>query len=167
MNSPPKARAPFDPRSWFRPRAGLPSGPFERAVAHLERGRCAEALLELVAALAVCGDDPARSRVHNKRGVALLELGRRAEALDAFCTALARDERSAPALVNLGNLLFESGHPEDAIDYYRGALRADETYALAHANLAAVYRRRGDRAAAVRELRAAERLAGRRSRGRA
>jgi tetratricopeptide (TPR) repeat protein len=166
MSSPPKARAPFDPRSWFRSKAGEVA-PFERAVAHLERGRFPEALRELEAALATCADDPARARVHNKRGVALLELGRRSEGLDAFCTALVLDERSAPALVNLGNLLFEAGHPEDAIDYYRGALRADETYALAHANLAAVYRQRGERAAAVRELRAAERLAGRRSRGRA
>jgi tetratricopeptide (TPR) repeat protein len=168
MGSPERGRAPFDLRGWFPGlRRREPVGHFERAVAWIDRGRCDEALLELNLALPECADDRARAQVHNKRGVALLQLERREEALVAFCSALEIDERSAAALVNLGNLMYESGHLDDAVDYYQAALRADEKYGLAHANLAAVYKRRGDRSAAVRELRAAAKLAVRRSPGRA
>ncbi len=167
MSSPRGSGPPFDPRAWFaRFRPHAPAGDYERAVADLERGRSAAALAALEGALAAATDDAARARVHNKRGVALVGLGRRDEALDAFCRALEYDEACAPALVNLGNLFLEDGHVADAIDYYKAALRLDERSALAHENLAAAYKRLGDRVAAVREMRAAGKLAGRRFPGR-
>ena len=103
-----------------------------------------------------------------ERGVvALVALGLRSDALEAFCIALAHDERCAPALVNLGNMLLEDGHPHDAIDYYEAALRADEKYSAGYRNLGIALRRLGRRAEAVRALRSADRIAGRPRRRRA
>jgi tetratricopeptide (TPR) repeat protein len=90
--------------------------------------------------------------------VALVALERRAEALEAFCSALAEDERCAPALVNIGNLLLETGHVHDALDYYEAAIRAEEGYAAAHRNRAVALRRLGRRGEAVRALKRAVRL---------
>jgi tetratricopeptide (TPR) repeat protein len=159
----------FDVRSVFaalRPKPG-PRDAFERGVVALDSGDHMAAVCEFDAALVDAQDDDARAAIHNKRGVALVALGRRPEALDAFCAALAHDERCAPALVNLGNMLLEDGHPHDAIDHYEAALRADENYSAAYRNLGIALRRLGRRAEAVRALRSADRLAGRPRRSRA
>jgi tetratricopeptide (TPR) repeat protein len=114
---------------------------YERGVAALEAGRPAEALAAFEVACSEATAGAERSRAYNKRGVACVELGRPDEALAAFDEALAHDERSAAALVNLGNLLLEAGHELDALDYYRGAVRSDETYALAQRNLGVALKR--------------------------
>lgn len=151
----------FDVRSWF---AGSrrPQGPYERAVAALEFGEYELALRESEAALAAAADDAARADAHNKRGVALIGLELRAEALEAFCDALERAEKHAPALVNVGNLLLEEGALEDAIDYYQAAMRADPAYPLAYRNLSVACKRLGRPGEAVRNLRVADRLEARR-----
>ena len=94
--------------------------------------------------------------------MAYVALGRRDEALEAFARALGRDPACAPALANLGNVLFEDGHVLDAVDYYEAAIRADGAYATAHRNLGVAYKRLGRRGDAVRALRTAARLEGRR-----
>lgn len=132
--------------------------PYERGVAAFDAGRHEEALAEFEAALAAATKVPERAAAHNKRGVTLVTLGRRDAALADFCAALALDERFAPALVNLGNLLLEDGHARDAIDYYQAAIRADEKYAVAYRNLGIAYKRLGERAESVRNLRTAGRL---------
>jgi len=145
--------------SWLaalRPRR--PATPYERGVAALDAGRHEEALAEFEAALAAATGDAERKAAHNKRGVTLVALGRRDAALADFCTALTLDERFAPALVNLGNLLLEDGHVRDAIDYYEAAIRADEKYAVAYRNLGIAHKRIGQRAESVRNLRTANRL---------
>jgi Tfp pilus assembly protein PilF len=63
-------------------------------------------------------------------------------------------------LVNLGNLSLEAGNLDAAQDWYERALRIDATYALAHHNLGVVYRKRGNLAASIRELRLAARYEG-------
>lgn len=159
----------FGVRSIFaalRSRPG-PKTAFERGVVALETGDHAGAVLEFEQVLSE-GSEPGRlATAHNKRGVALVGLGRRDEALEAFCAALAQDERCAPALVNLGNMLLEGGHALDAIDYYDAAIRADETYPAAYRNLGIALRRVGRRAESVRALRSADRIAGRLRRPRA
>jgi protein O-GlcNAc transferase len=153
----------FDVRSIFaalRVKPG-PKTAFERGVVALDAGDHAGAVREFEAALAEGGDDSTLAAAHNKRGVACIALGRRPEALAAFCAALARDERCAAALVNLGNLLLEDGHVLDAIDYYDAAIRADENYPPAYRNLGIALRRVGRRSESVRALRSADRLAGR------
>ena len=147
-----------------RPREG---SAFEAGIVALERGQAAAALAAFEQAVLAATGAPERAAAHNKRGVALVELRRPEAALDAFCEALALEERYAPALVNVGNLLLEEGHPLDAIDYYQAAVRADEKYAAAHRNLGIALRRIGRRGEAVRELRTAARLESRRSPGRA
>jgi tetratricopeptide (TPR) repeat protein len=144
-----------------------PQNAFERGVVALEAGDHLRAVREFEEALAAADDDARRAASHNKRGVALVALGRREEALEAFCRALDHDEGHAPALVNVGNLLLEDAHPLDAIDYYEAAIRADAAYAAAHRNLGIALKRVGRRSAAVRALRLADRLAGRRTRPRA
>ena len=152
----------FDVRSLFaafRPRP-QPSTPFEHGLAALDAGRHEEALRHFAAADPDCA-------VENKRGVAFVALGRRNDALAAFCDALSRDGRYAPALVNLGNLLLEDGALDDAIDYYRAAIAADESYPLAYRNLGLALKQAGRRGQGVRALRSAVRLEARRGRRRA
>jgi len=150
----------FDLRRLFaalRPPLG-PRDAFERGLAALDSGRHAEAAREFETALGESRDDSRRAEVHNKLGVALVALGRRDEALAGFCRALGLDERCAPALVNIGNLLLEEGHTADAIDYYEGAIAADERYHVAYGNLGVALKRLGRPADAVRALRSAARL---------
>ena len=135
---------------------------FERGIAALEAGRPALALTAFEAACAEAATPVDRCRAENKRGVALVELRLTDEALQAFDEALAHDERSAPALVNVGNLLLEAGEALDAVDYYRAALLCDESYALAQRNLGIALKRLGRHAESVRALRTAARLEGRR-----
>jgi tetratricopeptide (TPR) repeat protein len=146
--------------SWLaalRPRRS-PATPYERGVAALDAGRHEEALAEFESALTAATVAAERAAAHNKRGVTLVALGERDAALADFCTALALDERYAPALVNLGNLLLEEGHARDAIDYYEAAIRADEKYAVAYRNLGIAHKRIGQRAESVHNLRTANRL---------
>ena len=85
--------------------------------------------------------DEASARIYNKRGVAYVRLGRTGEGhYDDFSEALTYVPRFAPALANIGNLLFEEGVLDDAIAHYEAAIRADESYAIAHLNLAVAYR---------------------------
>jgi tetratricopeptide (TPR) repeat protein len=159
----------FDVRSVFAAlrRRSEPRNDFERGLAAFDAGHHEQALAWFEAAVAQATDPATRAVAHNKRGVVLVALGRRNEALDAFGSALDCEHRCAPALANIGNLLLEDGHLLDAVDYYDAALRADAAYAVAHRNLGIAYRRLGRPGDAVRALRAAARLEGRRRPGRA
>ena len=140
-----------------------PATAYARGLRDLAAGRFEAALASFAVALEEARTPAEAAAAHNKAGVASVALGRRDAARASFCDALARDERCAAALVNLGNLLLEDGHPHDAVDYYEAAIRLDESYADAHRNLGIALRRLGRRADAVRALRAAARLAARRS----
>ncbi len=153
----------FDVRTLFAAlRRPAPETAFARATIALDRGDFATALAELHDAATDAGGDAERAVIANKCGVVQIGLGNRDAALSAFDRALGFDERCAPALANLGNLLFEDRHIEDAIDYYRAAIRADEAYAIAHQNLGIALKTLGRHGEAVRSLRTASRLAGKR-----
>jgi tetratricopeptide (TPR) repeat protein len=128
----------------------------------LEAGRYEEALGRFAAFLEMAPPAAMRALAFNKRGVALVALERRGQAREAFAEALVAVERYAPALVNIGNLLFEEGAVEEAIEHYRAALRAEDDYPGAHLNLGVALKRLGRTAEGVRHLRKAQRLAGRR-----
>ena len=100
----------------------------------------------------------------NKRGVARIGLKERDLAQADFEAALERVPRYAPALANLGNLLFEQGDVDGAIARYEAAIAADEEYAVAHHNLGVAYKRAGRMGEAVRSMRRAMRLEGRAAR---
>jgi tetratricopeptide (TPR) repeat protein len=151
----------FDVRRLFAARRRPePTTPYERGVAAFDDGRFDDALVAFDEALADARGADVAAAAHNKRGVALVALRRRDEALEAFCAALLSDERCAPALVNIGNLLLEDGHELDAIDYYESALRIDDAYAAAYGNLGVALRRMGRRPESVRALKRAARLSG-------
>ncbi len=153
----------FDVRSLFAAlRRPAPPTAFVRGAVALDRGDFVAALAELDIAASETSEDAQRATLENKRGVALIGLGERDGAIAAFERALRWDERCAPALANVGNLLFEDGHVADAIDYYRAAIRADENYALGYQNLGVALKAAGRRGEAVRALRTATRLGGRR-----
>lgn len=159
----------FVVRAWYaalRPPAA-PSGPLARGLSAIAAGRHAEAQDALHAALAEAPDVRARTGVHNKFGVAYVAAARRDQALAAFASALECDAAYAPALVNVGNLLFEDGHTQDALDYYAAAIVADDAYALAYRNLGIALRRAGRRGESVSALRKADRLESRGGRRRA
>jgi tetratricopeptide (TPR) repeat protein len=159
----------FDLRALFAAfrRGPGPGTAFERGVVALDAGDHAAAQAEFSAALDESATPAERATICNKLGVARMALGRRDDAFADFCLALALDERCAPALVNVGNLLLEDEHTLDAIDYYEAAIRADETYPAAYRHLGIALRRLGRRAEAVRALRAADRYAARLRRSRA
>ena len=146
----------FDFRTVFAAfrRRTTPATALECGIEALEMGRPQEALAWLARA------EPSAAAL-NKRGVALMALGQNDEALATFCNAFLADERHAPALVNLGNLLLEDGASADAIDFYRAAIAYDDAYPLAHRNLGLALKRAGRRAEGVRALRLAARLEGR------
>ena len=99
-----------------------------------------------------------RAFLLNKRGVARIGMQRRAQAVEDFEAALQARPAYAPALTNLGNLLFDAGDVEGAIARYERAIASDSEYSVAHLNLGAAYKRAGRIADAVRALRQAERL---------
>lgn len=101
---------------------------------------------------------PERAFLLNKRGVARIGMQRREQAVEDFDAALKAQPAYAPALTNLGNLLFEAGDVQGAIARYERAIASDSEYAVAHLNLGAAYKRAGRIADAVRALRQAERL---------
>ncbi len=136
--------------------------PFERAVADLDAGRHAEALVQFETLLAAENLTPAeRAKVANKRGIALVKLGRRDEALQAFQNVLDAMPRYAPSLVNVGNLCLEDGSIDDAVMHYEAAIRADDEYPVAHLNLGVALKHLGRTSESVRELKKASRLEGR------
>lgn len=147
---------------WLR--SEQPLSPLAAGVRALDRGRTAEALAFLDAAHLAARTDAERAVIENKRGVAYVQRGDRAAALAAFSAALDADPRCVPALTNIGNLLLEDGALDEAIVHYEAALRLDDDYALAHLSLGVAYKRLGRRGDAVRELRRAHRLEGRRTR---
>jgi tetratricopeptide (TPR) repeat protein len=129
---------------------------------HLERGRLDEAEGEFRAALATAARPDAASAAHNKLALVALRRGDRARAIAHLVDALGAAPRAPYALVTVGNLLLEDGDVEEAVLHYELALLTDDTYAPAYHNLGVALHRSGRRSEAVRLLRKASRLEGRR-----
>ena len=125
---------------------------FTEALVAFEYGDFSRAA-ELFGAAAEQGENSALAL--SKRGVCRLRLGNRAGAERDFRSALEIDRRCVPAIVNLGNMAQEAGELDVAQGHYLRALQIDETYSFAHYNLGVLYRKKGDVAASVRELRLA------------
>lgn len=91
------------------------------------------------------------------RGTAWIYDGRLEDARGAFEQALAVDPNHYRALTNLGNVALEQGRVDEAIAAYQRALKLNDGFPNAHHNLGVAYRRKGQVAASVRELRKAQR----------
>ncbi len=83
------------------------------------------------------------------RALAAQGAGRIDEAAALFDQVLARDPRSVPALVSLGQIRQNAGLLDAAKDLYLRALKIDRTIAGVHNNLGAVLVAQGDDAAAI------------------
>ncbi len=105
--------------------------------------------------------DPAHADAHINLGRLLHERGDAAAALLCYERALELKPEDALAAFNLGVALEDAGRLDDAASAYRRALATDPRSADAHYNLAGIYERLGDRAAAIRHLRAYKKLTGR------
>ncbi|HEY5340211.1 MAG TPA: tetratricopeptide repeat protein [Candidatus Aquilonibacter sp.] len=142
--------------AWFTP----DPSPRARALVALRRSDYAAAEQILGEAIALAATPADRAFLLNKRGVARVRLGRRDDARLDFDAALAHVDKFAPALTNIGNLLFEDDAVDEAIVYYEMAIRSDDGYAVAHLNLGVAYKKLGRYADGVRELRRANRIDG-------
>jgi len=125
---------------------------FADGIVAFERGEFHKAAALFTAAISE-GDNVAAAL--SKRGVCRLKWGDRTEAERDLRQAVATDGRCLSAIVNLGNFMLEDGKLDEAQVHYDRALRIDETYSFAHYNLGVLYRKRGNLAASIRELRLA------------
>jgi len=139
-----------------------PATAFTAGVKHLERGRLAAAELAFADALAEAAAAADVAAVRNKRALLALRRDDREAAISELAAALEADPRAAAPLTTLGNLLLEDGCIDEAIAHYQSALVADDRYAPAYHNLGVALHRSGRRGEAVRMLRKATRLEGKR-----
>jgi len=102
--------------------------------------------------------DPEHVDAHVNLGRILHEGGAPLAAEKHYRAALALEPDHAVAVFNLGVALEDLGRMADAIALYEKAILLDPDNADAHYNLAGIHERRGDKAAAVRHLKACKRL---------
>ncbi len=103
--------------------------------------------------------DPDHADAHVNLGRLLHERRAPAAAEEHYRAALRVEPRHAVAVFNLGVALEDLGRLRDAIAAYQRALELDPDNADAHFNLAGLFERRGDKAGAVRHLKAYKVLA--------
>jgi tetratricopeptide (TPR) repeat protein len=98
--------------------------------------------------------DPAHADAHVNIGRLLHEQKAPAAAEKHYRAALEADPQHDTAAFNLGVALEDLGRMRDAIGAYELAIELDPENADAHYNIAGIYERRGDKAAALRHLKA-------------
>ena len=103
--------------------------------------------------------DPSHADAHVNLGRLHHERRAPARAERHYRAALEADPYHETAAFNLGVALEDLGRVTDAIAAYRRALEIDPNHADAHYNIAGLYEKRGDKAAALRHLKAYRALA--------
>jgi tetratricopeptide (TPR) repeat protein len=98
--------------------------------------------------------DPEHVDAHVNLGRMLHEEGAPAAAEKHYRIALEADPQHSVAAFNLGVALEDLGRLKDAVEAYRQALKIDPENADAHYNIAGIYERKGDKAGALRHLKA-------------
>jgi tetratricopeptide (TPR) repeat protein len=102
--------------------------------------------------------DPDHADSHVNVGRLLHDQGNAGAAEQHYRRALTLDPTHAIALFNLGVALEDHGRLAEAREAYEHALELDPDDADAHYNLAGILERRGDKAGAVRHLKAFKKL---------
>jgi tetratricopeptide (TPR) repeat protein len=102
---------------------------------------------------------PEHADAHVNLGRLLHERRDLAAAADHYRKALSIDPEHSVAAFNLGVALEDLGRIRDAMAAYERAIALDPNNADAHYNLAGLYEKRGDKAGAVRHLKAYRALA--------
>ncbi len=98
--------------------------------------------------------DPHHADAHVNLGRLLHEQKAPAAAEKHYRAALEADPENDTAAFNLGVALEDLGRLRDAVQAYERAIEIDPGNADAHYNIAGIYERRGDKAAALRHLKA-------------
>ena len=98
--------------------------------------------------------DPGHADAHVNLGRILHEQKAPAAAEKHYRAALEADPEHETAAFNLGVALEDLGRLREAVDAYEIAIALDPANADAHYNIAGIYERRGDKAAALRHLKA-------------
>jgi tetratricopeptide (TPR) repeat protein len=98
--------------------------------------------------------DPAHADAHVNLGRILHEEGAPAAAELHYRAALEADPEHDTAAFNHGVALEDLGRIDDAVAAYKRAIALNRDNADAHYNLAGIYERRGEKAAALRHLKA-------------
>ena len=98
--------------------------------------------------------NPRHADAHVNLGRLLHEQKAPAAAEKHYRAALDTDPDHETAAFNLGVALEDLGRYTDAIEAYRRSIELDPVNADAHYNIAGIYERRGDKAAALRHLKA-------------
>jgi len=120
-----------------------------RGVALAESGQKAEAV-RFFEALLPAGD--AEPSLHYNLGLAYEEVGRDGDALRAYRKAVEIEPDLVAAHINAGLLALAQGGTDEAIAWLERAIQAQPLDTAAHYNLAIAYQKKGDLAAAEREL---------------
>ncbi len=94
----------------------------------------------------------------DKTGVIFARKGILDDAEQYFRKVLGIDPRYKTALNNLGNVLLQKGKIDQAKNCYLKAIEIDENYAQAYHNLAVAYKKEGDIASYIRNLKKSARL---------
>ncbi len=102
--------------------------------------------------------DPSHADAHVNLGRLLHEQGELGAAEEQYRSALTAEPEASTAAFNLGVVLEDLGRAEEAVSVYERLLKRDAGCADAHFNLARLYERSGRRIAALRHLRAYEKL---------
>jgi tetratricopeptide (TPR) repeat protein len=102
--------------------------------------------------------DPKHADAHVNLGRLLHEQKRPAAAQKHYRAALQADPSHETAAFNLGVALEDLGRLGEAIDAYRKAIELDARNVDAHYNLAGIFERKGDKATALRHLKACRAL---------
>jgi tetratricopeptide (TPR) repeat protein len=142
-------------RSVQRPSEPLDAAEWFELGADLEEAAPEEAQEAYVRALAL---DPNHADAHVNLGRLLQLEGRTGEAVEHYRRSLRAGSTDPTPVYNLGTALETLGRWADAIEAYQHALELDREFADAHFNLARLYEQSGRRAAALRHLRAYQRL---------
>lgn len=138
-----------------RPKSEIEADDWYEAACHLEHESVDDARDAYERALEL---DPNHADAHINLGRILHEQRAPAEAEKHYRAALEVDPRHPIAAFNLGVALEDLGRTKEAVTAYERAIEIDPDNADAHYNLAGLYEKRGDKAGAVRELKAYARL---------
>jgi tetratricopeptide (TPR) repeat protein len=127
------------------------------AAVRLEENDSASALAAYAEAVAA---DPHHADAHVNLGRLLHQQGRLREAEAHYVAALVSRPTDATACFNLAVVLEDLGRIDDAIARYRETLELDPHVVDAYFNLSRLYEKKGEKVAAIRNLKDYRRLSG-------
>lgn len=141
--------------TWLRPVPSRDADALFASAVRLEESDAEGALEAYAEAVAA---DPHHADAHVNLGRLLHQLGRLREAEAHYVAALVARPTNATACFNLAVVLEDLGRVDDAIARYQETLELDPAVTDAYFNLARLYEKKGEKLAAIRNLKDYARL---------